>query len=245
MSDSFAIAYARLAELNSRPDPGHEEEGTARAMNIVLEVPKSPRPPRTPLLEAAAIAVVGLCLSDEAGEDSPLAAGLAAWYGLRIRKIARRARNKAWEDVQKRPGFTANVAGAQARAFKPTLISETPAPLAKLQIGGTDLEPDSPGEPDPQLPLILVDADLGMTVGKAAAQVGHASMLLAAALPEADARAWAEHGFALQVREVPRTDFDTKVANAQRAGDVVVTVQDAGYTEVAPGSQTVAAIWPR
>ena len=245
MNDFFTVAHARLAELNGRPDPGEDGPEDARAMNIVLHIPKAVRPPRTALLEASAISVVALCLCDEAGQDSPLAEALAAWYGLRIRKIARRARNKVWEDVQHRLGYTADVGGAQARAFPPTLISKTPPQLSKLQIGGTDLEADNPGPVVKSRPLILVDADLGMTVGKAAAQVGHASMLLAAALPGAEARKWSEAGFDLQVREVSNAGFRAQAAAARAAGQCVVSVQDAGYTEVAPGSETVVAIWPK
>src|SRR5690606_20662730 len=99
-------------------------------------------------------------------------------------------------------------------------------------IGGTDLpNPDSParetggmGEKDDDgVPTIWVDADLGMTVGKAAAQVGHGSMLLAAVLGAEAAWRWARDGYPLRVREVPRDVLPT--------GDVVdVVVHDAGFT---------------
>ena len=76
-----------------------------------------------------------------------------------------------------------------------------------------------------------------MTTGKAAAQVGHASMLLAARQDLAWVRAWAAEGFELDVREVPHAQF---AEHLDTPG--VVTVRDAGYTEVAPDALTVLAV---
>lgn len=209
-------------------------------MPIVLHIPKPDRPDRTELLEAAATAVVACCLDERAGDaESAYARDLRAWYGARIRKIARRARNAQWDRVQDLPGVTASVGGASARALTPGPVGREDAVVAKLQIGGTDLpKPDrDAGETretgDGGVPTIWVDADLGMTVGKAAAQVGHGSMLFAAVLDAGAAWAWARDGFPLRVREVPRAELP--------AGDeVAVVVHDAGFTEIAPGAATVA-----
>ena len=77
--------------------------------------------------------------------------------------------------------MTVTVGDAQARALLPGPVDDVPKVVSRLQIGGTDLEPDDPGPPRPGVPVIHVNAALEMTVGKAAAQVGHASMLYAAA----------------------------------------------------------------
>jgi len=124
-----------------------------------------------------------------------------------------------------------------ARAFIPSAVGEVPHAISKLQIRGTDLqlEDDVPG--DAEIPTIAVDASLDMTAGKAAAQAGHGSMLLAAAMSGEAAAAWAADGFPLQVREVPRELF-LKLA----ADPGAVAVQDSGFTEVAPGSITVVAL---
>lgn len=216
-----------------REDPG---EDVPWSMPIILNIPKPDRPDRTELLEAAATAVVACCLDERAGDaDSPYARALGQWYGARIRKIARRARNVQWDRVQDLPGVTASVGGASARALTPGPVGGEDAVVAKLQIGGTDLPyPDAePEAGDDGAPTIWVDADLGMTVGKAAAQVGHGSMLLAAVLGAEAAWRWARDGYPLRVREVPR--------DALPAGDVVdVVVHDAGFTEIAPGAATVA-----
>ncbi|MFD5868100.1 peptidyl-tRNA hydrolase [Corynebacterium sp. NPDC060344] len=218
-----------------RGDPG---EDVPRSMPIILHIPKADPPVRTELLEAAATAVVVCCLDERAGyvgsdADPDYSRDLRAWYGARIRKIARRARNAQWDRVQALPGVTSTIGGASARALVPGPVGEEDVAVAKLQIGGTDLPgPDEQPEPiDDGVPTIWVDADLGMTVGKAAAQVGHGSMLLAAVLGKEAAWLWACDGFPLRVREVPRDALPA-------APDVVV--HDAGFTEIAPGAATVA-----
>ena len=76
-----------------------------------------------------------------------------------------------------------------------------------------------------------------MSAGKAAAQVGHGSMMLAAAMSVGEARAWADTGFKLSVREVSGEDFRTACAQ-----DGAVVIVDAGFTEIAPDSATVCAL---
>ena len=76
-----------------------------------------------------------------------------------------------------------------------------------------------------------------MSAGKAAAQVGHGSMMLAAAMSVDEARAWADTGFELSVREVSGEDFRTACAQ-----DGAVVIVDAGFTEIAPDSATVCAL---
>lgn len=198
-------------------------------MQIVLNLPKQDPPARTQVLEAAARAVVAACLCGQFQD------ALDAWYGRRIRKVTRRARNKAWEDVQELPGVTVD---GIARAFEPSAVSEVPHAISKLQINGTDLPADNPGPVLADAPVLYVDSSLRMSVGKAAAQVGHGSMLLAAALPLELVEEWTAQGFPLSVREVGADEF---ARAAEREGAVVV--RDAGYTEVAPGSATVVALW--
>lgn len=239
-TDPLALAHALLCARVSgnrhdrSEDPDRPE--TVQAMQIALHVPKADPPRRTDLLAAAARAVVAVCLDDQVATDPAWRAGLEGWYSHLIRKVARRARNKAWEDVQAVPGVTVDAAGAQARAFVPSAVGDTPALVRKLQIRGTELPQDAPGEIDPGVPTILIDHGLAMTTGKAAAQVGHASMLLAARQDLEWVRGWAASGFGLNVREVDSRIFADHV---RRPG--VVTVRDAGFTEVAPDALTVLA----
>lgn len=239
-TDPLALAHSLLCSRVSgnrhdrSEDPDRPE--TVQAMQIALHVPKVDPPRRTDLLTAAARAVVAVCLDERVATDPVWRAGLTGWYDHLIRKVARRARNKAWEDVQSVPGVTVDVAGAQARAFVPSSVAAIPSAVRKLQIQGTELPQDEPGAVDPNVPTILVDRGLHMSTGKAAAQVGHASMLLAADRDLAWVREWAARGFELNVREVGSEVFSQ---HARLPG--VVTVRDAGFTEVAPGALTVLA----
>ena len=240
MGSELIDAYSFLSHSLSSPERGGEDPDdpqTVQAMQIALHVPKAEPPQRTDLLAAAAQAVVAVCLDPRAGKDGAWHDALGQWYGHRIRKIARRARGAGWENVQALPGCTATVGTASARAFIPSAVADVPHLISKLQIRGTDLPFDEPEVLEASLPLIAVDASLEMSAGKAAAQAGHGSMLLAAAMTPESAAAWAADGFPLQVREVSHEKF------AQLASDpAAVAVQDSGFTEVAPGSVTVVAL---
>ncbi|GAA1290160.1 aminoacyl-tRNA hydrolase [Pseudonocardia aurantiaca] len=223
-----------LAARYVRPDPSHplvippEPDGVIRAMPVILRLERPP-PARTPVLEAAAAAALAVCLDPRAEPGGEWHDAVAMWVGNRIRKIARRARGAHWEAVQELPGVTWEVDGAQARALVPGPVTEVSKTVSRLQIGGTELEPDDPGPPAPGVPVIWVNARLEMTVGKAAAQVGHASMLYAAAhrltmvpafaVRDADGGQWAQ------------------LCHAAERGEAVA-VRDAGFTEVAPGTIT-------
>lgn len=232
-------AHRRLAvacsDRNWRDDPEDPNKPeTIQAMQIALNLPKQDPPTRTEVLEAAARGVVKLCLDDRAGQDGAFAEALGQWYGHRIRKVARRARNKAWRDVQALPGVTV---ADRARVFVPSAVQDVHPLVAKLQIGHTDLPQDDPGLALADAPVIYIDASLTMSAGKAAAQVGHGSMLLAAAMSVEQVETWAAQDFALSVREIAPADF----AAACTRPDAVV-VHDAGFTEVAPDSATVCAL---
>lgn len=239
--DWFRVAHQNLPHPHRR-DSG---EDIPWSMPIVLEIPKREKPSRRALLEASASAVVACCLDQRAANpESAFYHGLNSWYGERIRKISRRARGIGWERAQNVPGVTVEKQGARARALLPTPVGETYPEIAKLQISGTDLPREEESQPNAaqpegsqpeaasRRPTIWVDSDLEMSVGKTAAQVGHGSMLLAAVLPVHEALEWAEAGFPVNVREVPRSQWPAPEAR-------VVEVRDAGFTEIAPGSVTV------
>ncbi|MEU7813359.1 peptidyl-tRNA hydrolase [Pseudonocardia sp. NPDC049154] len=202
-----------------------EADGVVRAMPVILRIERE-LPSRTALLEAAAQAALAVCVDPRAqGEwHEPL----RAWVDGRIRKIARRARGAHWAAVQELPGVTVEVGGAEARALLPGPVDDVPKTVSRLQIGGTDLPPDEPGPVPEGTPLIVVNPAVDMTVGKAAAQVGHASMILAAV------RGWSE---------APRFAVrrDPALWEALLAREDVVCVRDAGFTEVDPGTITCAA----
>ncbi|MEU1544728.1 peptidyl-tRNA hydrolase [Nocardia sp. NPDC005745] len=241
-TSDIATFHARHAELargyHGAGDP--DDPAMVQAMQMVLHLPKADPPPRSALLAAAAAAAVALCLDERVGPGGEWEQPYLAWKRSRIRKVARRARGAQWQATCAVPGVTVEIDGAQARALVPGPVGEVDPRIKRLQIGGTDLEHDAPGPPDPLLPVLWVNAALGMTLGKSAAQVGHASMLLAGALPVEHALRWAELGFRCAVREADPPRWASLAGQVADGG--AVAVRDAGFTEVAPGSMTVIAV---
>jgi peptidyl-tRNA hydrolase len=188
------------------------------------------------VLEAAAAAALAVCLDPRAEPGGEWFEPVGLWVRNRIRKIARRARGAHWDAVQELPGITWEVDGAQARALLPGPVGEVPKAVSRLQIGGTDLETDAPGPPAEWEPVIWVNGALGMSVGKAGAQVGHASMLFAAAHDHTAVPAFA-------VRDAGRKRWAALCAQVEDGEDGrAVAVRDAGFTEVAPGTITCIAL---
>ncbi|MCX5046073.1 peptidyl-tRNA hydrolase [Aldersonia sp. NBC_00410] len=235
----FAVRHAALARgYGLAEDPA--DPAAVLAMQLVLHLPKQEPPRRSAILEAAAAATVALCLDERVGPDGPWFDAFEAWTAARIRKIARRARGAHWQAAGEVPGVTAEVDGAQVRALVPGPVGEVDSRIKRLQIGGTDLEHDDPGQPERGLPVLWINPTLEMTLGKAAAQVGHAAMLLVGALTVAQAWDWAQSGFRSAVRGASANQW---IALQQLVGrGHAVAVRDAGFTEVAPGSMTVIAV---
>ena len=234
---------AAIADPCPHEDP--DDPAQVLAMPVVLRIERGQPPARTALLAAAASAALAVCLDPRAGlgedgEPGPWHAPVLAWCSGRIRKVSRRARGAHWVAVGELAGVTVEVSGAQARALLPVAVGETSSLVRRLQISGTELEPDEPAAVPEHVPVLWLDAGLKMTVGKAAAQVGHATMLLAASLEAADLEAWRAAGWACAVRDAGSGPFAR-----ERARPGAVVVRDAGYTEVPAGSATVVTRWPQ
>ncbi|GAA4371258.1 peptidyl-tRNA hydrolase [Paeniglutamicibacter cryotolerans] len=132
------------------------------------------------------------------------------------------------------------VGGASAAGLPPMPAQELPKLLAKLQVSGTQL-PE--GDPLPDAPLrIMLNASLKMSTGKSAAQAAHALFAWLIEAGQGSVDAWADAGFPLTVRQLDLTAF---VAGQRSASGPVI--QDAGRTEIEPGSTTayVVAVLPR
>ncbi|WP_245677593.1 aminoacyl-tRNA hydrolase [Nocardia acidivorans] len=235
----FVARHAELARgYGGGGDPA--DPALVQAMQMVLHIPKADPPRRGALLAAAASAVVRLCLDERVGPDGEWEERYLTWKRSRIRKVARRARGAQWLAAQEVDGVTVEFEGAQARALVPGAVGDIDPRIKRLQIGGTELEGDEQNSIDPGYPTLWIDSELGMSVGKAAAQVGHASMLLAGAMPVRWVYAWAARGFRCNVAEAGPEHW----ARLQRrvAEGSATAVRDAGFTEVAPGSMTVIAV---
>lgn len=235
-------AWLRLP-ASATADVAAENPDQVRAMPVVLRIERADPPGRTPLLEAAAAAAVAVCLDPRAEPDGEWHEAVSAWVRGRIRKVARRARGAHWAAVQELPGVTVTVAGASVRALVPGRVAETPKEVGRLQITGGDLPADEPGPPPLGVPVLWLNPAIEMTVGKAAAQVGHATMLLAALA--SDLSAWAAAGFRCAVRTPSAPRWASLYPGDDPAGTWrsrgVVAVRDAGFTEIAPGTVTVLA----
>jgi peptidyl-tRNA hydrolase len=81
--------------------------------------------------------------------------------------------------------------------------------------------------------VLWLNPHVELTAGKAMAQVGHAAQLGLAALGDPDR--WRDAGFPLAVRTAAPGHWTALAA----AG--LPTVRDAGFTEVAPGTETAIA----
>jgi peptidyl-tRNA hydrolase len=247
--EPLAARYAYWLGLpaDDTADTSDEVPGQVRAMPVILRIERVEPAGRTPLLEAAAAAALAVCLDERAEPEGEWYEPLHAWVDGRIRKVARRARGVQWQAVQDLPGITVEIDGAEARALVPGLVVETPKEVSKLQISGSELPADEPGPAPDGVPVLFLNPEVTMTVGKAAAQVGHATMILASLLEPAELAAWSARGYRCAVRTPSVAHWKTLHPGDDPAGAWrqrgVVAVRDAGFTEVDPGTVTVLAQW--
>jgi peptidyl-tRNA hydrolase len=230
------LVERRRHRLAGELDDVPEHPDDVRAQPLVVRLEKSAPPGRTAALEAAATAALAVFFDPRAADE--WAPELGAWVGGRIRKVSRRARGNQWAVLADLPGVTVSVGDAEVRAFPPYRVADGgPKEISRLQVSGTDLtDPVPPGPVPPGVPVLWLTPHVEMTAGKAMAQVGHGTMLLAAALDTAVLQRWADAGLPVAVRVATPARW-----RALGDGERLVTVRDAGFTEVEPGTVTVVA----
>ena len=229
----------------SHPEqPDHEHPW---AMQLVIQRTKQNPANHIDVLEAAAAAVVTLLDDPRATTpDGQWAGAVAHWRAGWIRKVARRAENKRWDDVQLLDGVTVQSGSAAVRAFVPGPVAPLPPPLKKLQVGGTELPRIHDSSQLDTAVSIELNPHIELTTGKAAAQVGHAAQLAYERLVETATQdkasrahqvldAWRADEYRVSVVVPSRDDW----ATVSRA----VRVVDAGLTELEQATETARAVW--
>jgi hypothetical protein len=201
---------------------------------FVVRIERETPPARTDALEAAARGVL-LMLTAERAEWADV---IAQWDGQRIRKVVRRARGAEWRRALTVDGLDVLHGTAELRVYPPVPVDAWPPELARLQVGGTQL--DDPAElpaVPAGIPLVLLSPHADMTAGKAMAQAAHAAQLGWRSLRRRPRHKWQQAGFPLAVRDATERQW----AAVQRSGAPVV--HDGGFTEVTAGTQTAAFVW--
>ncbi|WP_410785634.1 aminoacyl-tRNA hydrolase [Kribbella sp. C-35] len=219
-----------------------------QVLTLVVRVEKNARPSQTDALETAARAVLAILADERSYGEGEWAPAMAAWQDHRIRKITKRARGIEWRRAEALPGITvrgtgagsSDAAPAEVRVFPPTGVDDVPAELFKLQVTGTDFEDTADLPPlKPGVPVLWLNPDLEMSSGKAMAQCGHAAQLAWWALSAQARKEWEATDFELAVRTATPSQWTHLLTTN------LPVVQDAGFTEIAPGSRTVIADHPQ
>lgn len=190
----------------------------------------------SPTDQDSGIAVAALA-STQAFLDDPENPSWALWAAGAFAKSVRRADAKMFAKVLANfPDHTlAELGTAKAAAFAPMPADDLPKLLAKLQVSGTTL-PE--GEPLLAQPLsIVMNRSLGMSTGKAAAQAAHALFAWVIEAGTQQLQAWADADFPVGVQWKDSKEF--RKGQRKASGPVI---QDAGRTEIEPGSTTAYVV---
>ena len=243
--------YASWLALDDRQVLADREEAAAdvRALQLVLRMERDRPPSWHRALAMAASASAGICLDARSEPGGDWHADVRDYCAGHIRKVTRRARGAQWEATAELPGLTLTEGDTQVRALVPGRVQLLDKRVGKLQVGGTDVQPDeaSAGPPAAGLQIWLPPEPV-MTLGKAMAQTGHAGMIAAALLlDDPDAlRRWIADGLPAAVQRAGQSRWAALQDAVSDSGTAwqtsgLLAVRDAGFTEVAPGTVTAIA----
>ncbi len=162
-------------------------------------------------------------------EDDRWRDGFEEWWRHSFRKVCLRAEPREWDELRvldhERVGDVA--------CLPPMRRSARDSVLVRMQTlsdeAGSlpELDPDELGDL-----TLVVATDLGMSAGKALAQIGHAALMV-------DLDAGFDRGLDLRVVGQGSGGW------AALADSAEAVVRDGGLTEIAPGSETVLVMRPR
>ena len=143
---------------------------------------------------------------------------------------------------------------SQRRGISAVSADVAPASTLPTTSASDDIDSDEDSDvvpPETELKMIFaVRSDLGMSKGKIAAQVGHATLAcyrsaISEPLSREWVRAWLHRAQAkITLKVDSEAEMDAILAAATAAQLPCEVIEDAGRTEVAPGARTVLAIGP-
>ena len=229
----------RVTEANAAP--AEPIDDSPWALQLAARVEKLDPPGTLAVCAAAALATVTLLADERSAPDGEWHDAVAEWSEVRIRKIVRRGRASAWERAQEVPGVTVAYDGAEVRAFVPGRMASAPREVAKLQIQSSPLdEPERLTELpalDSGTMVVAVTPVVEMSWGKQAAQCAHAAQLLWWAADEDRLADWNQADRPIFIVQASESLWASLEARAE------VSVHDAGFTEIPPGTNTTIAWW--
>ncbi|MEG2422812.1 peptidyl-tRNA hydrolase [Glutamicibacter sp.] len=213
-----------MTELRDR-DPGE------LVQPIILRIDKEDPSSEDEGLSAVARAAVIAYLQDPQNPD------WQQWASQAYAKSVRRANPKMFAKVLEMfpEQMVSEVGKARAVGLPPLPAADLPKLIAKLQVSGTQL-PKAEEVLDAQISIVL-NKSLNMSTGKAAAQAAHALFAWLTESPAEEVEAWLHAHAPVGIKHLPRREFDR--LSRQAAGPVI---QDAGRTEIEPGSVTAFVI---
>ncbi|WP_313811325.1 peptidyl-tRNA hydrolase [Glutamicibacter sp.] len=209
-----------MSELRER-DPGE------LVQPIILRIDKEDPSTEDEGLSAVARAAVIAYLKD------PHLPDWQTWAEQAFAKSVRRANPKMFAKVLELfpEAMVSEVGKAQAVGLPPLPADDLPKLIAKLQVSGTQL-PKSDEVLNSVINIALNDS-LEMSTGKAAAQGAHALFAWLTQADPARIEQWLSAHAPVGIRHLSKGEFQQLASRA--AGPVI---QDAGRTEIEPGSMT-------
>lgn len=168
------------------------------------------------------------------------------WLSGRFTKTVRRcsvAKLDAFFEAEKDSGDVTSLIPARweeddaiALGCVPMTYEEMPEALRKMQVAEFNRERSGEWHPNPKGPRIFINADLEMSTGKTAAQVAHGLFGFILAQTEDYREIWLNTHLPFEIAEVRDVAWKSAARRAR------VVINDAGLTEIEPGSATVAVV---